>query len=244
LKTWLFAGTPEDPAVLERVTDAWSSQRMLSDNPTGADNQQETRTTNTLDARWVCGFVDGEGCFSVSIHRNANCRSTGGWQLHPSFHVYQHVAHRDVLDALVDFFGCGRVRAKGRTSSVWTYTIDSVRQIEAVVLPFFEDNCLFVKAADFRRFAIIVRAISRREHLERSGFECLVRNAYAMNAQGKQRKRTLDEILLGSSETARQAPGPVGEARQPGKDTVRPFWRQEEPGRNDLATPRHPAAAG
>ena len=42
-----------------------------SDNPSGADNQQETATPRLeLDAGWVVGFVDGEGCFSVSIHHN------------------------------------------------------------------------------------------------------------------------------------------------------------------------------
>jgi hypothetical protein len=43
----------------------------------------------------------------------------------------------------------------------------------------------------------------RREHLTPAGFERLVHIAYAMNAQGKQRKRTVQEILAGSSETAR-----------------------------------------
>src|SRR5687768_13392308 len=99
---------------------------MRSENPTGADNQQETESSSLeLDARWVVGFVDGEGCFSVSIHRNPNARSTGGWQAHPVFHVYQHAAHRVVLEALVDFFGCGSVRSKGGTSEVWTYAVDS-----------------------------------------------------------------------------------------------------------------------
>ena len=39
---------------------------MSSDNLTGADNQQETAESLELDAQWVVGFVDGEGCFSVA----------------------------------------------------------------------------------------------------------------------------------------------------------------------------------
>ena len=92
---------------------------MSSENPTGADNQQETAESRLeLEPHWVVGFVDGEGCFSVSIHRNPNARTTGGWQLHPVFHVYQHVRYRAVLEELVTFFGCGRVRPKGPESSV------------------------------------------------------------------------------------------------------------------------------
>src|ERR1700694_4967515 len=112
---------------------------MGSDNPSGADDQQETATSGSvLEPNWVVGFVDGEGCFSVSIHRNPNARSTGGWQLHPVFHVYQHQTHRAVLEALVDFFGCGTVRPKGDASAVWTYPVDSLRKLEATVVPFFE----------------------------------------------------------------------------------------------------------
>ena len=49
---------------------------MSSDNPTGAVNQQETAESLELDAQWVVGFVDGEGCFNVSLHRNPFIRST------------------------------------------------------------------------------------------------------------------------------------------------------------------------
>jgi hypothetical protein len=38
-----------------------------SENPIGADNQQERPGVE----QWVVGFVDGEGCFSISVVRNA-----------------------------------------------------------------------------------------------------------------------------------------------------------------------------
>ena len=63
-----------------------------------------------------------------------------------------------------------------------------------------------MKADDFHKFSEIVRSMLRKEHLQHEGFERLVRLAYAMNFAGKQRSRTIEEILTGSSETARQAP--------------------------------------
>ena len=48
-----------------------------------ADNQQERLKT----VGWIVGFVDGEGCFSVSIQR---CRVVKlGWQVFPEFVVTQ-----------------------------------------------------------------------------------------------------------------------------------------------------------
>ena len=188
------------------VTPSCEGVIVSSENPSGADNQQETvRSMFELDPRWVVGFVDGEGCFSVSIHRNPNARSTSGWQLHPVFHVYQHARHRAVLEALISVFGCGRLRPKGPNSSVWTFAVDSLRDLEAHVVPFFELHPLVVKRDDFLLFAEITSAMRRKEHLDATGFARLVRLAYAMNAVGKQRSRRIDEILTGSSETARQA---------------------------------------
>ena len=49
---------------------------MGSENPSGADNQQERPcSSNWLDripydlGNWVAGFVDGEGSFNVPIRR-------------------------------------------------------------------------------------------------------------------------------------------------------------------------------
>ncbi len=36
---------------------------MDSDNPIGAENQQE----RLISADWVVSFVDGEGCFSIGF---------------------------------------------------------------------------------------------------------------------------------------------------------------------------------
>ena len=180
---------------------------MSSDNPSGADNQQETRDQESeLDPWWVVGFVDGEGCFSVSVHRNPHVRRTRGWQLQAAFQVYQHEDALRLLERLQSFFGCGGLSRKGPNSRVATFSVWSLEDLERSVLPFFEAHPLLVKRRDFERFAEIVRSMRRKEHLEAKGFERLVRLAYAMNANGKQRTRTLDEVLMGSSETVRQAP--------------------------------------
>jgi hypothetical protein len=178
-----------------------------SENPSGADNQQETSSSCTvLDPNWIVGFVDGEGCLLLSVHRSSMMRRHGGWQLQPVFHIYQHRDHRDVLEAMIPVFGCGRVRPKGPNSSVLTFAVDGLRSLEGAVLRFFEQHPPVVKRGDFEAISLIVRSMRRKEHLSPSGFERLVRIAYGMNANGKQRARTLAQVLAGSSETARGAP--------------------------------------
>jgi len=73
------------------------------------------------------------------------------------------------------------------------------------VVPFFERYPPLVKRGDFEIFSDIIRSMRRKEHLSPGGFEPLVRLAYGMNANGKQRSRTIEQVLAGSSETARGA---------------------------------------
>ncbi len=212
---------------------------MGSENPTGGDNQQETaRARRPLDPYWVCGFVDGEGCFSVSIHGNPYVRRTRGWQVRPVFQVSQHESHVLLLEELRGFFGCGKVRTKGGSSRVMVYAADTMKDLEEHILPFFEAHHLIVKRKDFELFARIVRSMRRKEHLEPDGFERIVRLAFAMNANGKQRARTLEEVLAGSSETTRQVPALFDVNDEDGEDIVRSPWRHGESGRNDLARVR------
>ena len=193
-----------NPTVLVPVTAGSYGRDMSSDNPIGADDQQETRS-KALDPGWVVGFTDGEGCFSVSIHRNDLARPTRGWQVQPSFQVSQHRDHTAVLRQLQSFFGCGSVYGKGPCSVVQVYVVHSTIQLVERIIPFFEANELRIKRDDFEKFADIVRSIRARAHHRRGEFDRIVRLAYAMNAYAKQRKRSIEDILLGSSETVREA---------------------------------------
>ncbi len=64
-----------------------------SDNAMSTDNQQER-----LDPWWIVGFVDGEGCFSVSRFKNATCK--GGYQTLFEFVVTQGEKSKSALEAI------------------------------------------------------------------------------------------------------------------------------------------------
>ena len=60
-----------------------------------------------LNAQWVVGFVDGEGCFFVGVspHPEMSCQ----FQVLPEFTVVQHQRDIQLLHALKKFFGCEAV---------------------------------------------------------------------------------------------------------------------------------------
>ena len=177
---------------------------MSSDNPTGADNQQGR--PQELTPEYVAGFVDGEGCFSVSIRPHPTVRYGSRSVIGPVFQIYQHHDDLELLEKFKDFFGCGRITSKGPKSNVMTYAVSGRKDLETIIIPFFEKHRLHSgKRDDFVKFREIVLAMQRKEHLTRDGFVKIVQLAFSMNKRGKQRRYTIKEILAEPSETVRRA---------------------------------------
>src|SRR5919197_969911 len=97
---------------------------MSGDNPSGGDHQQG-RPRSSLTPDYVVGFIDGEGCFSVSVRPHPSVKAPNRWLISPVFQAYQHRDNVEILLALRDFFGCGTITSKGPNSSVMTYSVHS-----------------------------------------------------------------------------------------------------------------------
>jgi hypothetical protein len=195
---------------------------MSSENPSGADNQQG-RSRGSLPPEYVCGFIDGEGCFSVSVHPHPSIVKPVRWLIAPCFQAYQHRDNVEILASLKDFFGCGRITAKGPNSDVMTYSVYGRRDLESVIIPFFDRYPLLSrKHEDFMKFREIVLMMQQRRHLTEEGFCRIVELAFSMNQRGKQRRYRLEDVLAKPSETVRRAPAkPVKIQSEPHGDMGR-----------------------
>jgi hypothetical protein len=113
---------------------------VSSENPFGADNQQE----RLWYCGWIVGFVDGEGCFSCPIFRNR--KTTLRWQVQPTFVVVQSASSRDVLEDLARFFGCGKVyvnrRHDNHREDIYRYCVTRFADLRGVIVPFFQEHQL------------------------------------------------------------------------------------------------------
>ena len=141
---------------------------MSSDNPSGAENQQERLKT----AGWVVGFVDGEGCFSCSIY--ANHKMTLRWQVRPAFDVVQGESSRDALEELARFFGCGKIyrnrRRDNHREDLLRYNVYRLEDLRTRIVPFFRENPLRTsKRENFEKFVRIVELMELRRHLSVEG---------------------------------------------------------------------------
>jgi hypothetical protein len=153
---------------------------MSSENPSGADNQQERLITND----WLVGFVDGEGCFSCPVFRNRSMRL--GWQVQPAFVFVQGISSRDVLEGIGSFFDCGRLSVNHRYDNhredLLRYYVTRFGDLRDVIVPFFQANPLrTAKRENFAKFAEIVALMDLRRHLEVSGLLEIAEIAQTMN---------------------------------------------------------------
>ncbi len=156
-----------------------------------AGNQQER-----LDASWIVGFTDGEGCFHISLNKLPGM--TLGWQVLPEFRVVQHKKDQKVLDNLQKYFGFGSVEIN-RTDFHGTRKEFRVRGLENLnkIVSFFKLNKLQTsKRKDFEIFSEVIDLMNKKEHLSKSGLDKIANLIKEMN-----RKPRLK--YLESSETIR-----------------------------------------
>ena len=132
-----------------------------------------------MNAQWVVGFVDGEGCFHIGINQNLEMKL--GVQVLPEFTVVQHQVDIQVLYALKDYFGCGVVRKNHGTRMA--YRVRGHQNLLEKILPFFEKHQLKTrKRVDFAKFRKVVRLMDQKEHLEPEGLAKIRKIKDSMNS--------------------------------------------------------------
>ena len=169
---------------------------MDSDNPSGAGNQQERPGIE----QWIVGFVDGEGCFSISVVRNPVCRL--GWQVQHEFSVTQAAPSRPALEYLIEVFGCGYIieqhRPRDHRQELLRFSVKRRSDLLTSVVPYFEANPLrTAKRADLEQFAQVLQMMQAGAHLSEDGLRVIASITETTNR--RQRSRYLE-----SSEAIRQ----------------------------------------
>jgi len=149
--------------------------------------------TSSKDFAWyVTGFVDGEGCFSISFTQRKKMKT--GVEVRPSFAIGQNKRSLPVMQKVQTYFGCGAIRFS-QHDQTYKYEVRSLGDIRKRVIPHFQKYPLQTfKLEDFAIFEWICDEIAASRHLSKDTLAAIIDRAYTMNESGK-RKYTKQELL-------------------------------------------------
>ena len=146
-----------------------SRRRFCSDKL--EDLVQNSANSNIkLNPWWVLGFVDGEGCFMVSILKDKNRKT--GWEVKPSFGISLHVKDLYILENIKNHLGVGRIYKQGKQSI--QLKVNSVKEI-AKLMEYFSNYLLITqKQADCELLRRINHLMLNKQHLTEEGLHKIV----------------------------------------------------------------------
>ena len=150
------------------------------------------QTSSTEFAWYVTGFVDGEGCFSISFNERKKLKM--GVEVRPSFSIGQSKRSLPAMQRVQAYFGCGAIRFS-RHDQTYKYEVRSLNDIRKRIIPHFKKYPLQTfKLTDFATFSWICDEIAASRHLNKDGLTAIIDRAYSMNESGK-RRHTKQELL-------------------------------------------------
>lgn len=140
---------------------------------------------------YISGYVDGEGCFSISFSKRE--KFLVGFETKPSFSVSQNEDRAQILFLMQKNFQCGFIR-RDFSDKTLKYEVRSLEDLVNKIIPHFENYPLLsLKQKDFKFFKQICLLMQKNLHRNKNGLQKIINLAFEMNPSGK-RKYTKEEI--------------------------------------------------
>ncbi len=126
-----------------------------------------------LNPDYIVGFVDGEGCFSISLNKNNN-------RIPEVRHMFEIELREDdepILREIQKVLDCGRIyRLEYERYVKWRpyvkLKVSNFKDISTKIIPFFEKYPPQAKKRfQFERFCQVAELIKTKKHLTIEGIE-------------------------------------------------------------------------
>lgn len=132
-----------------------------------------------LHVSWLSGFIDAEGCFFVHLKKSSAYKA--GYQVSLKFQISQDTADANLLESIVNYFGCGYYRAVVKNCD-GRFEVEKFNDILDKIIPFLDKHPLLgSKANDFSDFRKVALLIKEKVHLTHSGVEMIKQIKSGMN---------------------------------------------------------------
>ena len=134
---------------------------------------------------YISGYVDGEGCFCISIRPRQ--KNKIHWEVVAGFSVAQNEDRAEVLGLMKDYFKCGFIR-RNTNDNTLKYETRNLNALLTRIIPHFKKYPLLsAKQRDFEIFEIVCQKMKERKHLTKDGIVEIMDLVSVMNFSGKRR---------------------------------------------------------
>lgn len=123
-----------------------------------------------INPNWLTGFIDGEGCFFINLQKyNYALKDGRKEKVWLTFQVTQHSRDLLLMQTIVKYLNCGRVRDRYSTPAV-DFIVNSHKDITTNIITLLEKYPLqTVKQLDYKDFCKAAEIIRKKEHLTLDG---------------------------------------------------------------------------
>jgi hypothetical protein len=131
------------------------------------------------DPHWLAGFVDGEGCFFVSLMGSSTHKLGSRVQLR--FLITQHIRDEQLIKSLVNYLSCGKIY-KGSKRDVVDFVVTRFTDLSGKIIPLFDLYPLqSSKAKDLADFKKVLELMKNKAHLTQEGLDEIKQIKSGMN---------------------------------------------------------------
>jgi hypothetical protein len=126
-----------------------------------------------LNPDYIVGFVDGEGCFSITINRNGDRLP----EVRLIFEIELREDDEAILHEIAEMLDCGNIyRLDYERYAKWRphvkLKVSNFSDISQKIIPFFQRYTLQAKKRlQFERFCLVAELIESKQHLTPEGIE-------------------------------------------------------------------------
>lgn len=131
-------------------------------------NRPLSRVSDCLNYNWLLGFIEGEGCFFVSL--STNSLKTKSY-VNLLFKITQHKRDIELIKRIANFLDCGFIIEQPNVSTV-SLNCKKTSDILNKIIPFFDNYPLIGnKRLDYEDFYKIAILIKNNSHLTEQGLK-------------------------------------------------------------------------
>ncbi|MFH1508570.1 MAG: LAGLIDADG family homing endonuclease [bacterium] len=132
---------------------------------------------NNLHPEYIVGFVDGEGCFCISISKHQTLKRRQ--EVRAEFEIELRADDEEILNQIKNAFGCGNIYRLNYARYKWhphvKYKVSNINDLSEKIIPFFNRYKLRAKKRlVYELFCEAVMLIKSKQHLTDVGFKKIV----------------------------------------------------------------------